>query len=134
MNATVWIRGFAADYDEWAEHAGEQWAFNRIVKYFKQIESVEGAHEPHEGVAGPLHISHHRSPHPLTAAWLQAVQQTGHAIERPNLPRPNGFSLTMVTQRRGSRWSAALAPSTRPNSSTAVDRSNVFIAPPRSSA
>jgi choline dehydrogenase len=107
MNAMLWIRGFVADYDEWAEHAGEQWSFNGIVKYFKQIESVEGAREPDEGDAGPLHVSHQRSPHPLTAAWLQAVQQTGHAIERPNLPQPNGFTQTMVTQRRGSRWSAA---------------------------
>ncbi|HTQ22557.1 GMC family oxidoreductase N-terminal domain-containing protein, partial [Mycobacterium sp.] len=32
MNAMLWIRGFAADYDEWAQHAGEQWSFNRIVK------------------------------------------------------------------------------------------------------
>jgi len=75
MNAMFWIRGFAADYDEWAEHAGEQWSFNRIVKYFKQIESVEGAREPDEGDAGPLHISHQRSPHPLTAAWLRAVKR-----------------------------------------------------------
>jgi choline dehydrogenase len=107
MNAMLWIRGFAADYDAWAERAGEQWSFSRIVKYFKQIESVEGASEPDEGDAGPLHVAHQRSPHPLTAAWLQAVQQTGHAIERPNLPQPDGFSRTMVTQRRGRRWSAA---------------------------
>src|SRR5262245_4388025 len=70
MNGTLWIRGFAADYDEWAEHAGAQWSYNRIVKYFKQIENVEGAREPDEGVDGPLHISRQRSPHPLTAAWL----------------------------------------------------------------
>lgn len=107
MNAMMWIRGFAADYDEWAEHCGEQWSFNGIVKYFNQIENVEGAHGPDEGVGGRLHISRQRSPHPLTAAWLQAVQQTGHTIERPNLPQPNGFSQTMVTQRRGARWSAA---------------------------
>jgi choline dehydrogenase len=107
MNATVWIRGFAADYDQWAEHAGEQWSFNRIIKYFKQIENVEGAREPHEGIDGPLHISHQRSPNRFTAAWLQAVQQTGYALERPNLPQPNGFSQTMVTQRRGARCSAA---------------------------
>jgi choline dehydrogenase-like flavoprotein len=107
MSAMMWVRGFAADYDEWAEHAGPEWSFNQIVKYFKQIENVAGAREPDEGVDGPLHISHQRSPHPLTAAWLQAVQQTGHAIERPNLPQPNGFSQTMVTQRRGARWSAA---------------------------
>jgi choline dehydrogenase len=107
MNAMMWIRGFAADYDQWAEHAGEHWSFNQIVKYFKQIENVERAREPDEGVGGPLHISHQRSPHPLTAVWLQAVQQTGHMLERPNLPQPNGFSQTVVTQRRGARWSAA---------------------------
>jgi choline dehydrogenase len=107
MNAMMWVRGFAADYDEWAEHAGEQWSFHRIVKYFKQIEDVEGAREADEGVGGPLHVSHQRSPRPLTAAWLQAVQQSGYEIERPNLPQPNGFSQTMVTQHRGARWSAA---------------------------
>jgi len=128
MNATLWIRGFAADYDEWAEHAGEQWSFNRIVKYFKQIENVEGAREPHEGVDGPLHISRQRSPHPLTAAWLQAVQQTGHAVERPNLPQPNGFSQTMVTQRRGARWSAAdawLRPALRRKNLTLITNATV---------
>jgi choline dehydrogenase len=128
MNGMLWVRGFAADYDEWAEHAGEQWSFNQIVKYFKQIENVEGAREPHEGVGGPLHISHQRSPHPLTAAWLQAVQQTGHAVERPNLPQPNGFSQTMVTQRRGARWSAAdawLRPALRRKNLTLITNATV---------
>jgi choline dehydrogenase len=128
MNAMLWVRGFAADYDEWAEHAGEQWSFNHIVKYFKQIENVEGASEPHEGVGGPLYISQQRSPHPLTAVWLQAVQQTGHAIERPNLPQPNGFSQTMVTQRRGARWSAAdawLRPALRRKNLTLITNATV---------
>jgi choline dehydrogenase len=128
MNAMFWIRGFAADYDEWAAHAGEQWSFTRIVKYFKQIESVEEAREPDEGVDGPLHVSHQRSPHPLTAAWLHAVQQTGHAIERPNLPQPDGFCQTMVTQRRGSRWSAAdawLRPALRRKNLTLITNATV---------
>jgi len=128
MNAMLWIRGFAADYDEWAEHAGAQWSFNRIVKYFKQIENVEGAREADEGVDGPMHISHQRSPHRLTAAWLQAVQQTGHAIERPNLPQPDGFCRTMVTQRRGSRWSAAdawLRPALRRKNLTLITNATV---------
>lgn len=128
MNAMLWIRGFAADYDEWAVHAGEQWSFNRIVKYFKQIERLEGAREPDEGHAGPLYISHQRSPHPLTAAWLEAVQQAGHAIERPNLPQPDGFSQTMVTQRRGRRWSAAdawLRPALRRKNLTLISNATV---------
>jgi choline dehydrogenase len=106
-NAMIWARGFAADYDEWAQYAGEQWSFNRIVEYFRRIENVEGAREPDEGVGGPQYISQQRSPHLLTAAWLQAVAQSGYSVERPNLVQPNGFSQAIVTQRRGRRWSTA---------------------------
>src|SRR6185312_5788756 len=39
MNAMMWVRGFAADYDEWGEHAGEQWGFANFVCYFDRIEN-----------------------------------------------------------------------------------------------
>ena len=85
MNAMMWVRGFAADYDEWAEHAGEQWSYANVEKYFQRIES------------GPLVISAQRSPRTSTAAWLEAVRECGH----------EGFCETRVTQRRGARWSTA---------------------------
>jgi choline dehydrogenase len=107
MNAMMWVRGFAADYDEWAQLAGPQWSFARLVEYFKRIENLEGAHESDEGADGPLHISRQRSPRRLTASWLEAVRQCGYAVERPNRPEPQGFSETVVTQRRGARWSTA---------------------------
>ena len=66
MNAMMWVRGFAADYDEWAEHAGEQWSYANVEKYFLRIES------------GPLVISAQRSPRTSTAAWLEAVRECGH--------------------------------------------------------
>ena len=107
LNAMMWVRGFAADYDEWARHAGHEWAFSRVVEYFKRIERLEDAREPDEGSVGPLYISRQRSPRRATAAWLAAAGQSGYAIERPNLPKPQGFSEFVVTQRRGARWSAA---------------------------
>ena len=33
------------------------------------------------------------------------MSQSGHAIEHPNLPERHGVSETVVTQRRGARWS-----------------------------
>jgi choline dehydrogenase len=107
VNAMMWVRGFAADYDAWAQYAGQQWSFNSIVKYFRQIEHVENASGPDEGVDGPMYVSQLRSPHRLTKRWLEAVAQSGYSIERPNLAQPNGFSQAVVTQRRGARWSAA---------------------------
>lgn len=87
MNAMMWVRGFAADYDEWAEQAGEQWSYANIEKYFNRIES------------GPLVISPQRSPRSSTAAWLTAVQEC--------IDAPEGFCETRVTQRKGARWSTA---------------------------
>ena len=95
MNAMMWVRGFAADYDEWAEHAGDQWNYANIEKYFRRIE------------AGPLCISRQRSPRSSTSAWLAAVQECGHRVEEPNQAAPEGFCQTHVTQRRGARWSTA---------------------------
>lgn len=85
MNAMMWVPGFPADYDEWAELAGEQWSYAGIEPYLKRIE------------AGPLVIAAQRSPRSSTAAWLQAVRECGH----------DGFVETRVTQRRGARWSTA---------------------------
>jgi choline dehydrogenase len=87
MNAMMWVRGFPADYDEWAEHAGEQWSYANVEKYFDHIER------------GPLVISPQRSPRSSTAAWLRAVSECIEA--------PEGFCETRVTQRRGARWSTA---------------------------
>src|SRR5882757_9866283 len=79
MNAMMWVRGFKADYDEWAVRAGQQWSYAEVLGYFRRIEQ------------GPLVISPQRSPRSSTAAWLAAARECGHA----------GFVETRVTQRRG---------------------------------
>ncbi len=95
MNAMMWVRGFAADYDEWGVLVGEDWDFEHVSRYFEKIEQ------------GPLVISPQRSPRSSTAAWLTAVRDCGYAIEDPNCDAPEGFCETVVTQRRGARWSTA---------------------------
>jgi choline dehydrogenase len=95
INAMMWVRGFAADYDEWGELAGPDWSFASVEKYFKRIEN------------GPLVVSKQRSPRSSTATWLAAVEAQGHRIEAPNQASPEGFCETLVTQRRGARWSTA---------------------------
>lgn len=107
INAMMWVRGFAADYDEWADLAGPDWAFSNVVKHFRRMETVQEATEADEGVAGPLHISHQRSPRAITEDFLTAIEQAGFKRERANLPEPQGFTETRVTQKVGARWSTA---------------------------
>ena len=128
LNAMMWVRGFAADYDEWAQHAGDEWAFSRVIEYFTRIEKLEGARQRDEGSHGPLHISHQRSPRRFTAEFLEAARQSGYDVERPNLPEPQGFSEAVVTQRRGARWSTAdayLRPALRRKNLTLITEATV---------
>ncbi|WP_338758549.1 GMC family oxidoreductase N-terminal domain-containing protein [Nocardia vulneris] len=107
MNAMMWVRGFRADYDEWALLAGEEWGFAAAVDQFRRIEKVEDAQYPDEGADGLIHVSRQRSPRASTAAYLAAVQEAGFGVEPANRPEPEGFTQTMVTQRGGRRWSTA---------------------------
>lgn len=111
MNAMMWVRGFASDYDEWAARAGPRWSYADVLGYFRRIENVTAAWHfvsgDDSGVTGPLHISRQRSPRSVTAAWLAAARECGFAAARPNSPRPEGFCETVVTQRRGARFSTA---------------------------
>jgi choline dehydrogenase-like flavoprotein len=111
MNGMMWVRGFAADYDEWAAQAGSQWSFTELVPYFRRIENASAAWHfvsgEESGLTGPLFLSRQRSPRSSTAAWLAATQECGLSTAQPNSRQPEGFCETVVTQRRGARWSCA---------------------------
>lgn len=94
-NAMMWVPGFPADYDEWAEHAGEDWDYAHLRTYFDRIEN------------GALVISPQRSPRASTSAWLRAAEQAGYRVTTPGSPMLDEFGQALVTQRRGARWSCA---------------------------
>jgi len=107
LNAMMWVRGFAADYDEWADAAGEWWSWKALVPYFQRVERTEDPTHSSQGTDGAQSVQHQRDPRPHTAAFLQAAAEAGHAVTPPNLPEGQGFSQTMVSQHRGARASTA---------------------------
>jgi choline dehydrogenase len=121
LNTMSRLREYGADYDGWAELAGPEWAFSQVVDFLKQIENIEGAREADEAVHAPYCTARQSSPS-STAARFEAARQSGYPIERPNTSQPNGFSQTVATPRRGSRWSVADA-YLRP----ALERKNVTL-------
>lgn len=107
LNAMMWVRGFAADYDEWAETAGDAWSWESLVPYFRRVERTQDAADETQGTAGPQSVERQRDPRPQTAAFLDAARELGHPVTPANLPAGQGFSQTMVSQRRGARASTA---------------------------
>lgn len=104
MNAMMWVRGFAADYDSWAEAAGSAWSWQGLQPVIQKVERTLGERRPEQGADGAVFIEPLRSPRSHTAAFLTAVEQAGYPVESANPAEPQGFSQTMVTQRRGRRF------------------------------
>ena len=108
INAMVWARGMRADYDEWGALAGSAWSYDAVLPYFRRAEHTRGRRFSHTGRRGPITVSRQRSPRPLTEAYLAAAAQVGLSRNVvPNADDQDGVMPTMVTQRRGRRWSAA---------------------------
>jgi choline dehydrogenase len=108
INAMVWARGMRADYDEWGALAGPDWAYDAVLPYFRRAEDTRGRRSAQTGRGGPITVSGQRSPRSLTEAYLAAAAQAGLSRNVvPNADDQDGVMPTMVTQRRGRRWSAA---------------------------
>lgn len=56
MNGCIWIRGSAADYDEWAAFGNPGWGFADLLPWFQKVESDPLGGELH-GTNGPVPVS-----------------------------------------------------------------------------
>jgi choline dehydrogenase len=103
MNAMLYVRGRALDYDLWDVPG---WSWDDVRPYFLRSEdNARGASE-HHATGGPLRVADERSPRPLTARFLRAAEGAGiPRVDDYNGPEQDGASPVQVTQHKGRRWS-----------------------------
>jgi choline dehydrogenase len=77
LNAMIYIRGAAADYDAWAAAGCDGWAWKDVLPAFKRAESNTRFSGEMHGTDGPLHVSDTKFRHPLSLAFLKAAQEAG---------------------------------------------------------
>src|SRR5580658_8306610 len=111
VNAMVWTRGTARDYDGWERDGAIGWAFEDVLPTFKAQEDWEGGANDWRGAGGPVHIRMPADPHPTAPAFLEAARQMGFpVIDDMNGPmRPGAGYINMNIAADGSRVSAARA-------------------------
>ncbi|MBY0265491.1 MAG: GMC family oxidoreductase N-terminal domain-containing protein [Burkholderiales bacterium] len=111
INAMLYLRGQARDYDEWARLTGDAgWSWPRVLPVFMQHEDHwRGADEKH-GAGGELRVETPRVRWDIIEAFRAAAVESG-IPETDDFNRGNneGVSRFEVTQKRGIRWSAARA-------------------------
>ncbi len=110
INAMSYVRGSPEDYDGWAAAGCSGWGFADVLPYFRRSEDFEGGPDEYRGAGGPLSVSHIRTLHPLSEAFLEACVHAGLRRRTDiNLPPQEGVGFVQASQKRGARHSAARA-------------------------
>jgi choline dehydrogenase len=77
INATVWLRGDKADYDEWEAISGPDWSFSTIAERFKRIERHAGGGSTYRGDKGPIANFKTAMGHPVTGMFIAGSKEQG---------------------------------------------------------
>ena len=110
INAMVYIRGQAADYDRWAAAGNPGWGFDDLLPYFIRSEHNLRLEAPLHGQQGPLSVQDQGAPNPVAARFIEAGQQAGLPLNTDfNGASQEGVGWYQVTHRGGERCSAAKA-------------------------
>lgn len=109
MNAMIYMRGNAADYDEWRDaHGATGWGYDDVLPYFVKSEANQRLSDEFHGTDGPLLVEDRRFTHELTEAFVESAVAAGHARNDDfNGKQQEGAGLFQVTNRKGERWSVA---------------------------
>jgi choline dehydrogenase len=110
INAMVYMRGQAADYDLWRQLGLNGWGWNDVLPYFKQHENHYLGESDVHGVGGELRVEAPRVRWDVLDAFRKAAEQAHiKSIVDFNTGDNEGSSAFQVNQKRGRRWSAATA-------------------------
>ncbi|MCW5257523.1 GMC family oxidoreductase [Verminephrobacter aporrectodeae] len=122
INGMVFIRGCAADYDEWERLGNSGWGWDSVLPLFKRIESSDIASEL-RGTAGPQTITTARWRHPLSLKFIESAAAAGlpynndmNGISHEGMGWSQG---TIKNGRRQSAFDAYIVPNLR--------RPNLFV-------
>jgi choline dehydrogenase-like flavoprotein len=110
INAMVYMRGQAGDYDHWRQLGLVGWGWEDVLPYFRKHEDHFAGGSACHGAGGELRVDPQRVDYPVNKAFAEAMQQAGIRTTKDfNAGESDGSGLVEVTQKNGSRMSAARA-------------------------
>lgn len=111
INAMVYIRGQADDYNDWCDLGNPGWGWDDVLPYFKKSETNSDGGNVYRGDSGPLYVNNvSRDYHPLCDTFIEAAKQTGFNYNPDfNGETQEGVGYYQITTKNGKRMSAARA-------------------------
>ena len=110
INAMIHMRGQKADWDYWASLGNPGWAWDDVIKIFKELEDYEGGAVDTYGAGGEVRVENPRVHWEIIDAFRDAAEECGiPKIGCFNRGDNFGSAYFQMNQRRGRRWSATRA-------------------------
>ncbi|MBK0398519.1 GMC family oxidoreductase N-terminal domain-containing protein [Limibaculum sp. M0105] len=111
INAMVYIRGHASDYEDWEAAGNPGWGWDEVLAAYRAIEDNEAGGDAWRGQGGPLFISaNRRDLHPLCEVFVDATEAAGIPRNADfNGAEQEGVGSYQLTVKGGRRNSAARA-------------------------
>nr|DBA18677.1 TPA: hypothetical protein GDO54_016897 [Pyxicephalus adspersus] len=110
LNAMVYIRGHAEDYNRWNTQGATGWDYAHCLPYFRKAQNHEHGPDDYRGGNGLLHVSRGKTNHCLHHKFIEAAKQAGYPFtEDMNGYQQEGVGWMDMTIYKGQRWSTASA-------------------------
>ena len=111
INGQVFLRGIPEDFDSWASWGNDEWAYLKVLPYFRKVERDLDIRDDFHGSEGPIPIRRrHLDAWPvLQSAFHAACLQAGFApTEDMNGPNASGVGAIPMNNQNGVRMSTAI--------------------------
>ena len=111
VNAQIFLRGMPEDYDDWASWGNDEWSFEKLLPYFRRLESDTDFSDDFHGTEGPIIVRRYASDEWLEEqrAWYEACRQYGFGdVIDHNDPDSAGVGPCPFNNPNRIRWSTNL--------------------------
>jgi choline dehydrogenase len=110
INAMVYMRGQARDYETWKSFGNPGWGWDDVLPVFKRSEDYHLGPDSAHGAGGEWRVERQRLSWEILDAFRDAMAEAGiPKIDDFNRGDNEGSGLFEVNQRRGVRWNASKA-------------------------
>lgn len=81
INAMIYVRGQAADFDDWAAAGNEGWSYKEVLPYFKKLEQHPAGDTEYHSGKGLIGITPMKDgAHPICQYYLEGAKQLGYKL------------------------------------------------------
>ena len=110
INAQIYTRGNALDYDEWRQLGCDGWSYEDVLPYFRKSENNDTYDNRWHGQGGPLGVSKPAAPLPICEAYFNAAGELGIPFNADMTGEvQDGVGYYQLTQRNARRSSTSKA-------------------------